>query len=152
VMSSAGESRSSEVGGLQGASQSLGSSLGTALIGAILLAGLTTGFHDRIREDPAVPDSVQKQIISGSEQGVPMISREAAQATVEEAGLAPGEAETVLARYEAAQIDALKQALLAAAMFALVALWFAGNLPRAPLAVAAAERRSQESPPRAALT
>src|SRR5436190_7499912 len=49
VMSSVDESRSSEVGGLQGASQSLGSSLGTALIGAILLGGLTTGFHDAVR-------------------------------------------------------------------------------------------------------
>ena len=43
VMSSVGEDKASEAGGLQGAAQSLGSSLGTALIGAILLAGLTIG-------------------------------------------------------------------------------------------------------------
>jgi MFS family permease len=136
VMSSIGESRSSEVGGLQGASQSLGSSLGTALIGAILLAGLTTGFHDRIREDPAVPAATKEQFIGGTEQGVPMISREDAQKAVEEAGLSPEEAQTVLSSYEEAQIDALKRAILGAAMFALVALWFAGSLPRAPLAAA----------------
>ena len=55
TMSAVDESRSSEVGGLQGAAQSLGNSLGTAMIGAILLAGLTTGFHDRIRADDRVP-------------------------------------------------------------------------------------------------
>lgn len=136
VMSSVDESRTSEVGGLQGASQSLGSSLGTALIGAILLAGLTTGFHDRIREDPAVPAATKEQFIGGTEQGVPMISRETAQKTVEEAGLSPEEAQAVLSSYESAQIDALKRAMLGAALFALVALWFAGDLPRAPLAAA----------------
>lgn len=138
VMSSVDESRTSEVGGLQGASQSLGSSLGTAMIGAILLAGLTTGFHDRIREDPAVPPATKEQFISGSEQGVPMISREAAQKTVEEAGLSTEESQAVLSSYESAQIDALKRAMLGAALFALVALWFAGDLPRAPLAAAEA--------------
>ncbi len=138
VMSSVDESRTSEVGGLQGASQSLGSSLGTAMIGAILLAGLTTGFHDRIREDPAVPTATKEQFIGGSEQGVPMISREAAQKTVEEAGLSAEESQAVLSSYESAQIDALKRAMLGAALFALVALWFAGDLPRAPLAAAEA--------------
>jgi MFS family permease len=145
VMSAVDESRASEVGGLQGASQSLGSSLGTALIGAVLLAGLTTGFHDRIREDPDVPPAVESRIVAGSEQGVPMISRDEAQRAVEEAGLAPSEAATVVAHYEAAQIDALKQALLAAAMFALVALWLSGDLPRSPLAAPVAEQREVET-------
>lgn len=145
VMSSVTGTRASEVGGLQGASQSLGSSLGTALIGAILLAGLTTGFHNRIREDPSVPAAVKSRIVEGSEQGVPMISRDEAQRTVEEAGLAPSEADTVVAQYEAAQIDALKQALLAAAFFALVALWLAEDLPRSPLAAAKVGQREVEA-------
>ena len=38
--------------------------------------------------------------------------------------------------YEDAQIDALKRALLGAAFFSLIALWFAGDLPRRPLAAA----------------
>jgi MFS family permease len=74
VMSSVGEARASEAGGLQGASQSLGSSLGTALIGGILLAGLTTGMHDRIRANESIPREVQQQIVEGTEQGVPMVS------------------------------------------------------------------------------
>ena len=133
VMSSVDESRSSEAGGLQGAAQSLGSSLGTALIGAILLAGLTTGFHDRVRADSAIPADVQEQLVSGTEQGVPMVSQATAESAAKEAGLPPDQVEAVTDHYGDAQIDALKRAILGAALFALVALWFAGDLPRSPL-------------------
>ena len=134
VMSSVDDSRSNEVGGLQGASQSLGSSLGTAVIGAILLAGLTTGFHDRVRAEPAIPADVQQQIVDGSEQGVEMVSKETATEIAEEAGLPPEQVDEVVDVYSDAQIDALKRALLGAALFALVALWFAGDLPGVSLA------------------
>jgi MFS family permease len=133
VMSSVDESRSSEVGGLQGAAQSLGSSLGTAMIGAILLAGLTNGFHDRIRADANVPPKVQERIVNGSEQGVQMVSRSTAESIAKQAGLPPDQVETVVSDYGDAQIEALKRALLGAALFALVALWFAGELPGRPL-------------------
>jgi MFS family permease len=133
VMSSVGESQSSEAGGLQGSAQSLGSSLGTALIGAVLLAGLTSGFHDRIRADQNIPSNVQQQIINGSEQGVPMVSRPEVEAIVKKAGLPPPQGQAVVDDYGEAQIDALKRAVLGAAVFALVALWLAGDMPGAPL-------------------
>src|SRR4051794_19418120 len=69
VMSSVPVSRSSEAGGLQGAAQNLGQSLGTALIGAVLLTSLTTGFQDRVQANPAVPERVQQQVASGTEEG-----------------------------------------------------------------------------------
>jgi MFS family permease len=138
TMSSVDESRSSEVGGLQGASQSLGSSLGTAMIGAILLAGLTTGFHEQIQADQNIPANVQKQIVNGTEQGVPMVSRPDVQATVKKAGLPPQQAQAVVSDYGEAQIDALKRAVLGASFFALVALWLAGDMPAAPLSQAEA--------------
>jgi MFS family permease len=150
VMSSVDESRSSEVGGLQGASQSLGSSLGTALIGAILLAGLTSGFHERVQADPAIPSGVQRQIVSGTEEGVPMISQQEAEKTAKEAGLPPARVETVVAHYGDAQIDALKRALIAASIFALVALWLAGDLPGAPLARSDAAEATESAAPAAA--
>jgi MFS family permease len=133
TMSSVDESRSNEVGGLQGAAQSLGSSLGTALIGAVLLTGLTSGFHERIQADDQIPANVQKQIVDGSQQGVPMISESMAKETAEKANLPSDQVDAVVSTYEDAQIDALKRALLAAAFFALVALWFTGGLPRTPL-------------------
>lgn len=148
VMSSVGESRASEAGGLQGASQSLGSALGTALIGAILLAGLTTGMHDRIRANSSVPSQVQQQIVEGTEQGVPMVSRDSVRKTVEQAGLPPDQVQAVVDDYEDAQINALKQALLGASLFALVALWLAGDLPGSPLGPANASERTSRAPAR----
>jgi MFS family permease len=134
VMSSVGESRSSEAGGVQGTSQNLGQSLGTALIGAVLLTGLTTGFHERVLADPAIPSSLQQQIVNGTEEGLPMVSQAQFEAAVEEAGLPRTQQESLVAYYNESQIDALKRALLAASMFVLVGLWFARSLPAQALA------------------
>jgi MFS family permease len=134
VMSSVGESRSSEAGGVQGASQNLGQSLGTALIGAVLLTGLTTGFHERVLADPAIPQPLQQQIVSGTEEGLPMVSQAQFQAAVEQAGVSGAQAASLNAYYNESQIDALKRALLLASGFALVGLWFARMLPGEALA------------------
>ena len=133
VMSSVGEDKASEAGGLQGAAQSLGSSLGTALIGAILLAGLTTGLHDAVRADTSIPPDVQEAIVTGTEQGVPMVSSETAEQLATDAGLDSDQVTTVVDHYEDVQIDALKRAFLGASFFALFAFWIAGDLPGAPL-------------------
>jgi MFS family permease len=144
VMSSVGEARSSEAGGVQGAAQNLGQSLGTALIGAALLTGLTTGFHDRIRADPAVPTQLQQQIVAGTEKGLPMVSKTQFQATAEQAGLPPEQVTKLVGYYSDAQIEALKRALLLASSFALVGLWFARALPGEALGAA-----EDDHPPRA---
>jgi MFS family permease len=133
VMSSVDESRSSEAGGLQGAAQNVGSSLGTALIGAILLSGLTAGFQERIVNDPSIPAPAKEQITAVTEQGIPMVPTTDVQAAGEKAGLPPQQVEAVTNHYADAQIKALKRALLFASVFALVALWFTRRLPGEPL-------------------
>ncbi len=148
VMSSVGENRASEAGGLQGAAQSLGSSLGTALIGAVLLAGLTTGLHDSIRADSSIPPDVQEAIVTGTEQGVPMVSSETAEQLATDAGLPADQVTTVVDHYEDSQIDALKRSFLAASFFALFAFWIAGDLPRTPLGASGSTDRAR--PPDAA--
>jgi MFS family permease len=134
VMSSVGELRSSEAGGVQGASQNLGQSLGTALIGAVLLTGLTTGFHNRVLADPAIPQSVQQQVVSSTEEGLPMVSQVQFKSAVEQAGVSAPQAEKLILYYNESQIDALKRALLLASGFVLVGLWFARALPGDALA------------------
>jgi MFS family permease len=146
VMSSVGEDRASEAGGLQGAAQSLGSSLGTALIGAILLAGLTTGFHDAVRADTSIPPELQEEIVSGTEQGVAMVSGETAEQLATDAGLEPDQVSSLVDSYEDVQIDALKRAFLGASLFALFAFWIAGDLPGAPLGSSGAERPRAREP------
>lgn len=134
VMSSVGEARSSEAGGVQGASQNLGQSLGTALIGAVLLTGLTTGFHERVLAAPAIPAQVQEQVVDGTEEGLPMVSQAQFKSSVEEAGVPATQASSLIAYYNESQIEALKRALLVASGFVLVGLWFARSLPGEALA------------------
>jgi len=133
LMSSVPASRSSEAGGVQGVSQNLGQSLGTALIGAVLLTGLTTGFHNRINESSAIPPKVQQEIVAGTQQGVPMVSKSDAESIAKKAGLNPRQVDAVVDVYSDAQIQALKGALLVAASFVLVGFWFARALPGEPL-------------------
>lgn len=139
VMSSVPESRSSEAGGVQGTAQNLGQSLGTALIGAVLLLGLTTGFQERVAANPALPNQVKQQLAAATEGGLSMISRSAARATLEKAGLPPDQVNAVVSDYEDAQIEALKRALLWACSFVLVGIWFARGLPGEPLPRASPE-------------
>jgi hypothetical protein len=146
VMSSVPVSRSSEAGGLQGAAQNLGQSLGTALIGAVLLTSLTTGFQDRVQANPALPERVQQQVASGTEEGLDMISKSRAESIAKDAGLPPGQADALVDDYSDAQIDALKKALLVASLFSLVGLWVARALPGEVLG-AAEPAKPAEAPP-----
>ena len=59
IISAAPPAQTNEAGGLQGTAQNLGASLGTALIGAILLTGLTNGFVDRITANEELPAEVR---------------------------------------------------------------------------------------------
>jgi EmrB/QacA subfamily drug resistance transporter len=130
ILSSVDQSRSSEAGGLQGTAQNLGASLGTALIGAILLTGLAVGFSQRVAANPELPPEVSQGITAAVEEsGVDIVPVEDAEALLIEAGLPPDQAALVAADYGAAQLDGLKRALGAVAIFALLAFWFTRKLP-----------------------
>ncbi len=62
VQSSVDASGRGEAGGLQYTGQQLGSSLGVALIGAIVLAGLTSTFVAKIESDPRISAEVSAQV------------------------------------------------------------------------------------------
>ena len=62
VQSSVEESGRSEAGGLQYTGQQLGSSLGVALIGAIVLIGLTSTFISNVEHDPRISAEVSAQV------------------------------------------------------------------------------------------
>ena len=137
IISSAPPGSTNEAGGLQGTAQNLGASLGTALIGSVLLMGLLTGFTERIVDDPALPKSVQTQIQAATEKGIEIVTTEQAHAAVVSAGLSPAEADAVTADYAEAQLEALKKAMLAVALLALLSLPFTRRLPgKTPLASA----------------
>lgn len=134
IMSSVAPDQTNEAGGLQGTAQNLGASLGTALIGAILLGALATGFVDQIAENPALPDDVRNALTEIAEtQGLDVLPVAQVESLLLGAGVAPDVADAVATDYGTAQLEALKIAIGAVAVFAFLGLWFTRRLPGEPL-------------------
>jgi MFS family permease len=134
IMSSVSPAKSSEGGGLQGTAQNLGSSLGTAIIGAVLIASLATGFSQRIANNPDVPAAAREQIATNAQQGIDIVPVGDVEEAAVAGGLTPAQAQAVAADYGDAQLDALRLALGAVAASALLSLWFTRRLPTESLA------------------
>jgi hypothetical protein len=129
IMSSVDPAKINEAGGLQGTAQNLGASLGTALIGAVLIAALTSGFTSRIEDNPAVSAPVRERVTQVAEKGIPVVPVDDVERAVVDAGVSPGEASAIADDYGEAQLHGLKRALGAVAIFAVLSLWFTRGLP-----------------------
>jgi MFS family permease len=129
VQSSVDASGRGEAGGMQYTGQQLGSSLGVALIGAIVLAGLTGTFVTNIQADERISDQVAAQVGVAVESGVDFVSSADIAAAAQAAGLDEATTQAIVDDYEAAQLRSLKAGLLAAAFIALASLAFTKDLP-----------------------
>ena len=119
----------SEAGGLQYTSQQLGSAVGVALIGAIVLSGLTATFLDKIESDPRITDQVEQQATVAVQGGVSFVSTDTVEQAATDAGLPPDQVAAITENYADSQLVALKVGLLASAAIALGALAATGGLP-----------------------
>ena len=129
VQSSVDVSGRGEAGGLQYTGQQLGSSLGVALIGAIVLAGLTGVFVTKVEQDDRISAEVSAQVGVAVESGVDFVDSSQIEQAVQEAGLDEATTTAIVDDYESAQLQALKTGLLAAALLALLSLAFTKELP-----------------------
>jgi hypothetical protein len=134
IMSSVAPEKSSEGGGLQGTAQNLGSSLGTAIIGAVLLASLATGFTERVASNPDIPAAARETIVANAQQGIDIVPVNDVEKAAAEGGLTQDQAHAVATDYGDAQLEALRLALGAVALAALLSLWFTRRLPTHSLA------------------
>ena len=134
VQSSVDASGRGEAGGLQYTGQQLGSSLGVALIGAIVLAGLTGTFVSQIQADERISAEIATQVGVAVEAGVDFVPSSEIEAAAQPAGLDEATTQAIVEDYEAAQLQSLKLGLLAAAFIAFASLAFTRDLPqRMPL-------------------
>jgi EmrB/QacA subfamily drug resistance transporter len=129
VQASVDASGRGEAGGLQFTGQQLGSSLGVALIGAIVLSGLTSSFVTNVQSDERISAQVSQQVGVAVESGLDFVSSEQIAAAATEAGLDEATTTAIVDDYEAAQLRALKAGLLAAALLAVMSLPFTRDLP-----------------------
>jgi EmrB/QacA subfamily drug resistance transporter len=138
VQSSVDDGQRSEAGGLQNTAMQLGSSLGTALLGAVVISGLLTAFDTNVRSNPDIPASVKDQVSVSVSSGGSFVPSSQVRTAAGEAGIDQATADDLVVEYEDAQLQSLKTALLAAAVFVLMAFPFTRNLPTDPLSAARA--------------
>jgi EmrB/QacA subfamily drug resistance transporter len=129
VQSSVDASGRGEAGGLQYTGQQLGSSLGVALIGAIVLTGLTTAFVERVQADDRIDAEVAQQVSVAAGDGVEFVSADQIEAAARDAGLDDATSAAIADDYTDAQLNSLNAGLLAAAFLALGSLAFTRGLP-----------------------
>jgi MFS family permease len=132
IMSSVDPAKINEAGGLQGTAQNLGASLGTALIGAVLIAALTNGFVSRVEENPAVTAPVREQVAKVAQKGIPVVPVDDVEQAAVDAGIPGDQAKAIAGDYGDAQLQGLKRAIGAVAIFGLLSLWFTRGLPGRP--------------------
>jgi EmrB/QacA subfamily drug resistance transporter len=147
VQSSVDASGRSEAGGLQFTGQQLGSSLGVALIGAIVLSGLTASFIDNVSNDTRISSEVSDQVGIAVGGGIDFVTTEQVETAVTAAGIDPDTTAAIVDDYAQAQIQALKTGLLGATLLALLSLPFTRELPSAsPRAPRASPRIEAANP------
>ena len=127
-MSSVGEDQSSEVGGLQGVFQNLGSSLGTALIGSVLIGALATSFTAGVAASD-LPQDTQVVVDEATQEGVDIVPAASVPDIATEAGLDEAEAAELERVYANSQIESLRVSLVALIVIALGSLFFSRGIP-----------------------
>ncbi|KJQ53851.1 MFS transporter [Microbacterium sp. SA39] len=127
-MSSVSAKETSEVGGLQGVFQNLGSSLGTALIGSILIGALSTSFASGVAESD-LPESTQASVSASTEHGVTIVPAAAVPEIAEDAGLTADEADQLADIYRESQLSSLRVAFFGLIVISLLALLFSRGIP-----------------------
>lgn len=127
-MSAVTEKDTSEVGGLQGVFQNLGSSLGTALIGSILIGALATSFASGV-SGSTLSDEVQVMVSDATAEGVEIIPAASVLQIAEDAGLSEDEGAELQRVYVTSQLEALRIAFFGLIALALLSLLASRGIP-----------------------
>lgn len=128
-MTAVSKEDTSEVGGLQGTFQNLGSSFGTAVVGSVFILLLTGGFGAAVEGSTTLADDVKQQVAEATAGGAPIISQDQAEQAVLDAGGSPEVATEVAQTYADAQVESLRQSLFIVFALTLFAIVFARGLP-----------------------
>jgi MFS family permease len=129
VQSSVTSSERSEAGGVQNTAQQFGSSLGVALMGAIVIGGLASGFLGKVDADPTLSQATKDTASISLEAGVPFVPASEVETAAQEAGVPDDEVATIVESYADAELAALKAGLLLAAFIILLSFPFTRKLP-----------------------
>lgn len=116
-------------GGYSSRASSWGLHWGVALIGAIVLSGLSTVFVENIKSDERISADVAQQIGVAAGTGIDFVSVDQIEAAASQAGLDQQETQALTASCQDAQLQSLKVGLLATGVLVLLSLTSTRNLP-----------------------
>jgi MFS family permease len=128
-MSAVGENDTSEVGGLQGTFQNLGSSFGTAVVGSVFILMLTGGFGSAVLASASIPEDVQQRVVAATNAGAPIVSQRQAEEALMDAGVAEDVAADVAQTYADTQVESLRQSLFLVFALTVIGLLLSRGLP-----------------------
>jgi len=147
-MSAVEQSDTSEVGGLQGTFQNLGSSFGTAIVGSVFILLLTSGFTTAVQESTTIPADVRDQVVATASKGAPIVSQQQAEDLMTDAGADAASAQQVAQLYADTQVEALRQSLFFVFALTLLGLMLSAGLPsKLPVPDAVGADRAASEPP-----
>ncbi len=129
ILSSVESESRSEAGGLQYTAQQLGSAVGVAVIGSFVMTGLASAYINLLDRNPAVGPATVTAVEVDLSNGTKFVPAAEAESVAAAEGFTGSVADELVATYEAAQLQALKTGLLAAAGVAALTLLMTGGLP-----------------------
>lgn len=127
VLSQVLPERTSETAALMSASQNLGMSLGTALMGSIVIAGLVVGATALIDNSTVIPEDIKPEVISAVEENAQFLSNAELSAILKDTP--PDISQEILRINEIARIDGIKASLWVLVIFAVIGLLTSIFLP-----------------------
>jgi hypothetical protein len=133
-LSAADESRSNEVGGLQGTAQNLGMSLGVALAGTAVFIGLAATFTTSVSNNDDINTALQEGVVEATATGVQVITVQEAQQLLEDQGVPQDQADAVVNDYAASKLQSLRAGLGIVLIIGLLGLPLTRGLPRETIA------------------
>jgi MFS family permease len=143
-VSSVPEKQASEVGGLQGVFQNLGSSLGTALIGSILIGALATSFASGVASS-GLPAATKTSVSQQTQGGIAIVPAASVSSIAEKSGLSTADANTLSTIYRDAELSSLRIAFFGLSLISALSLLFSHGLPT-EVAVGDRQRAEKKTP------
>jgi predicted MFS family arabinose efflux permease len=133
IVSAVPVARGGEAGGLQYTAQNLGSSLGTALIGGVVVAALGVLLTQGIEQSTTLAPAVKQQATAQVSAGVSFVSDAQLQEALTHTNLSAADQAEIMKINQDARLGALRRAMVAVALFVLLALFLSHRLPAAIL-------------------
>ena len=128
-MNAVDKRHSSEVGGMQGTAQNIGSSFGTAIIGSVLIMTLSSGFSAKVSADAQIPDNIKQAVAEQANKGIPILSTQQVEDEVKSKGYNEEQTQGIVELYTSSQLAGLKQAMVLLIFLSVMSLFLSRNIP-----------------------